>query len=51
MGYRPKDDGFALEYGAFYQFCKRAQDDKEREYFFIIDEINRGNLSKIFAVL
>ncbi len=51
MGYRPDNSGFKLHYGAFYKFCKEAQDDNERDYFFIIDEINRGNLSKIFGEL
>jgi 5-methylcytosine-specific restriction protein B len=51
MGYRPTKDGFELTPGPFYQFCKTAQDDNERSYFFIIDEINRGNLSKIFGEL
>ena len=51
MGYRPTPNGFELAAGPFYQFCKKAQDDQEHEYFFIIDEINRGNLSKIFGEL
>lgn len=51
MGFRPTKDGFELTPGPFYQFCKTAQDDDERDYFFIIDEINRGNVSKIFGEL
>ena len=52
QGYRPNEDGsFKLENGVFYRFCKRAQADPDRDYFFIIDEINRGNLSKIFGEL
>ena len=51
QGYRPIDNGFKLESGSFYKFCKAAEIDNERPYFFIIDEINRGNLSKIFGEL
>lgn len=51
MGYRPKNEGFELVYGPFYNFCKKAENDLENKYFFIIDEINRGKLSKIFGKL
>jgi 5-methylcytosine-specific restriction protein B len=52
QGYRPNEDGrFTIKPGVFYEFCRKAQRDPEHEYFFIIDEINRGNLSKIFGEL
>ena len=52
MGYKPNEEGgFYLKKGVFYTFSKKAKADPERPYFFIIDEINRGNLSKIFGEL
>ncbi|MDE6734327.1 MAG: AAA family ATPase [Desulfovibrio sp.] len=49
MGFRPVENGFKLKEGIFPAFCQQAAQDKRHNYYLIIDEINRGNTSKIFG--
>lgn len=55
-GLRPIKDssrniGFERKDGVFKEFCKEALKNRSSKFVFIIDEINRGEISKIFGEL
>lgn len=55
QGFRPTATGggtglsFILRNGVFFEFCERARQAEDQLHVFIIDEINRGNLSRILG--
>jgi AAA domain (dynein-related subfamily) len=50
-GYRPGNDGFELKQGIFARICERARDNRDKQFLLVIDEINRGDVARLFGEL
>jgi len=51
-GFRPVDGGsFGLREGIFTRVCKKARDSQDRQFLLVIDEINRGDVARLFGEL
>ena len=55
IGFRPKIEGnqlvFKLENGIFKEMCEKALKEPQKDFIMVIDEINRGDIPRIFGEL
>lgn len=49
MGYKPGATGPEMTYGVFGRFCRDAADEPELDHFFIIDNIDCGDICRVFG--